>query len=180
MGGMEGYISSITENCTDLRLLLINLQYFRILGRKILQTWKALSLEQSTTSSSLHLATYFFNKMVSLHLSTPFCVFKPCPKCRYSCQGTETQQSKAVHSTFPHPVPHTAVKGSLIVVHIRISHSSLLSHFRKHKGWGCLGFLGALGVCPTLALVSAHHHLPQLQLLIVTMSWMRAAYALEI
>lgn len=57
---------------------------------------------------------------------------------------------------------------------------SLLSHFKKHKSWGCLGFLGVLGVCPTLWLVSAHHHLPQLQVLIASTGWMRAAYVLEL
>lgn len=96
---MEDCINSITENCTDLRLPLINLKYFKILESKILWMWKAL-LEQSTTSTLLHLVTCSCKKMVSLHLSTPFYVNKPWAKCGYPCQGTGNQQSQAVHSTF--------------------------------------------------------------------------------
>lgn len=64
--------------------------------------------------------------------------------------------------------------------HNGMSLPSLLSHFGKHKCWGCLGFLGVSAVYPTLWLVSACHHLPQLQLPISSTGWMRAACALQV
>lgn len=64
--------------------------------------------------------------------------------------------------------------------HNGMSLPSLLSHFTKHKCWGCLGFLGVLAVYPTLWLVSAHHHLPQLQLPISSTGWMRAVCVLQV
>lgn len=74
-----------------------------------------------------------------------------------------------------HPIAYAATTGILTVVQSQTSRSPLPTYFKNHKGWGCLSFPGALGICPTSALLSAHH-LPLFQFLTATTGQMRATY----
>lgn len=98
----------------------------------------------------------------------PFCInlsYKPWSKHGNPCQGQKPSPAKQFINISTARSSHSQNRQP----HKRISLPSRLSRFKKHKC--CQGFLGVLGVCPTLWLVSAHHHLPQLRLLILSTNW---------